>query len=99
MRLKYRKRAWLNGPGEGDAYISGTIKAQKTYIDGRGNTHDGYVDAVLSIADCSRIVTLDFDVYEKAEAQTRLKKIDLMLDFLTKYRDVLATNAQEVFSD
>ena len=57
----------------------------KTYV--RSSAHN--VDASVTLADCSRQISLDFDVYpyDKSSGQAGLKKLDLLIETLVNYRE------------
>jgi hypothetical protein len=43
----------------------------------------------LKIADCDRVVSLDFGDYDAAERENSLYKIDRLVDVLSQFRDAL----------
>lgn len=47
------------------------------------------LDANLSITDCGRMVTLDFDAYDEADIKERFRKIDLLRAALNRIEDGL----------
>lgn len=77
---RYYSRKWLNKEGKGFIEVSGT-KENSTYLD-------------ISIGDCSRHVTLDFDLYEARDGHStrkmRLAKLDLLLSEIQAARDWFA---------
>ena len=87
MAIKYvsfRKRAFLN-PASTDApsYIHAVIES----------SHDGlnpWGTNMLTIADCTRRVQLEFFLGTKSARQISLKKIDLLIKILTSFRAALA---------
>ncbi len=50
--MSFERRTWLNDPKSETAFISGYVEEA---------SEGGYVTATLKIADCDRVVTLDFD--------------------------------------
>ena len=80
----HSNRFWLNHPDfHEDAYMSTTIR--------RG---DRWIDATVKIADCSRSINLDFDIYGGEEAPSNLmdnniEKIDSIIKELQAFRRVL----------
>lgn len=71
--LKVRK--FLNKPGYGGmAAISGQITEQ-------GGT--------ISITDCNRQISLDFDSYYEEGRANALHKLDLLIDTLTRARAII----------
>ena len=77
---RYYSRKWLNKEGKGFIEVSG-IKENSTYLN-------------ISIGDCSRHVTLDFDLYEARDGHStrkmRLAKLDLLLSEIQAARDWFA---------
>lgn len=67
----FKRRQFLNTEGEGGAaYIKAHVNEMQTYPDGGGN-----VDAEFVIADCNRIVSLDFGAYGKDATSNIRQKI------------------------
>ena len=59
-------RQWLNPVGE-NGFVAVNV-----------NTERSYREADLTIADCSRTIKLDFDVYEDAAWNRRWRKLQLL---------------------
>lgn len=74
----YYRRRFLNKRGHhAGAYVIASVE-----LDRRRHCdvdHD-VVDATLTIADCGRITTLDFDAYTEVEARNALYKARLLRD-------------------
>ena len=83
MRFSFRRRSFLNP-------ISTT---HTSYIDAIvESSQDGEYQIgsnVLTLADCRRIVRIEFFLGNKRERRRSLKKINLLIDILTAFRDVL----------
>jgi hypothetical protein len=48
---------------------------------------------VLEISGCSRVVSLDFELYTAAERRNSLHKLDVLIDTITQFRDAVAVEA------
>ena len=57
---------------------------------------DGYKQAELKIADCSRIVSLDVYIDSAKARDKTLRKVRLIVEELTKFKDTLETLTYEV---
>lgn len=67
-------RTFLN-PRTGMASVQATVNAPGPYhLSDEG--YGGSLDASLSLSDCGRQVTLDFDAYDEKDVKERLAKID-----------------------
>ena len=51
---------------------------------------------VLDIADCSRVVHLDFDLDTAARRRNSLHKINTLVDVLTRFRDALEVESARI---
>lgn len=72
---RFYRRRFLNKRGHhAGAYVIASIEFERSY---RDDGHD-VVDAHLTIADCGRVATLDFDAYTTAEARNSLYKARLL---------------------
>lgn len=64
----FYERQFLNSEEHGGtAFVEATIRA------GRHSDSSGWIDANFSVADCSRVVDLDFDVYGDSDENVRQK--------------------------
>lgn len=90
-------RALLNRPGH---QSTGAIVAEvedtsgwKPGKAGDGNDIDRYnlePEWIFQVSDCARAVSFDVNFYDKDGRENSLKKVDVMIDCLTKFRDGLA---------
>lgn len=91
LRRHYRRR-FLNRPGNhAGAYAIADIRIYR----GRGRSAgNNGIDATLTLSDCSRIIDLDFNVYDEASARNALYKAGLLRtmvdDFVTAYEKAVA---------
>jgi len=90
-RRHYRRR-FLNRRGHhAGAYAIADIR---TYRGLGRNARSSGVDATLTLSDCSRIIDLDFNVYDEASARNALYKADLLRtmvdDFVAAYEKAVA---------
>jgi hypothetical protein len=80
----YRKRAFLNPASTGyTSYIHAVVES----------SHDGeyqYGGNLLYIADCTRVISLEFFIGNARARRLSLKKINLLIEVLTSFRDALA---------
>ena len=82
--ISFRKRSFLN-PASTDqtSYINAVVESSQ----------DGeypWGTNMLTIADCRRVVQLEFFLGTKRARQISLAKIDLLITTLTRFRDALA---------
>ena len=73
------KRAYLNPKDHSD---NGLIQS-KVSVD------DYNIDGSVSIWDCSRKITLDFDVHNHKDAAIRAKKLDIIIDHLQEVKKAM----------
>lgn len=74
----YYTRRWLNRPGfHAGAYLIGCIDDYRS-------------SGSLTIADCSRLIRLEFDTYSPASRKNSLYKTDVLIKTLTDMRAELA---------
>ena len=77
---RYSFRDWLNQPDySGNAYIDAAVYSRDRYA-GHG---------ALSIADCSRAITLEFNLDDERDRANSLYKIDLLLKTLKEFKKAL----------
>jgi len=82
---------------------------RRSFLNPISTTHTSYIDAVvessqngeykvgsnvLTLADCHRVVRIEFFLGNKRERRRSLKKINLLIDTLTRFRDALSTEAE-----
>ena len=79
----FRKRAFLN-PVSTDqtSYIHAVVEST-----GEGDYKHG--TNMLTIADCKRVIRLEFFLGRARDRRLSLKKINLLIDILTAFRDAL----------
>lgn len=90
-KVIYRKRQFLNKLGHhSGAFIFAEIlrethkhKNKKTK---KKSIHSSR-EITLSIADCSRIINLDFDLDHIPSANNGLKKLDVLIGILQQFKD------------
>ena len=77
MSTIYEKhsRVWLNPE---DSYDKGYIIHSVCVDEYEGKSFDA-IDASLSIADCNRVINLDFSVYSKKQLKERLDKVEMFI--------------------
>ena len=81
--LTFRKRSFLNPISTSHtSYIYAEAESSRD-----GDYRSG--NYLLTIADCRRIVRLEFLLSTKRYRRLSLKKINLLIDTLTQFRDVL----------
>lgn len=79
--METRRRDWLNHD-EGMAAVQTIGATEKSDI-----FESEYVSCSVTIADCSRNITLDFDMFTKEDAVSRQKKLNI----LRKHMDIIQT--------
>ncbi|SHM37782.1 hypothetical protein [Cryptosporangium aurantiacum] len=94
-RLHYR-RLWLNRPGfHGRGHLLSEVHLDR-------NSDGVAIRAEFLLADCSRSVTIDFDMYENATAADRrnaLRKARLLRESVNSFCDALEVAAAEYEAD
>ena len=79
-----RKRLFLNPTSTG--YTSFILAEVESSQDG-AYKHGNYL---LTLADCKRIIQFEFFLGTKQARRIALRKINLLIDVLTRFRDALA---------
>lgn len=75
--MTYEKRVFLNRRGHhGGAYIHARL----------WSSAQDRVGGTVTIADCARTVSLDFDGYDRGTRGNALHKLDVLINTLTEYR-------------
>ena len=82
----FSKRAFLN---PASTHLTSYIQA---YV----QTGDKWGDNTVLIADCKRVVQLEFFLGSKRHRRISLAKIDLLIDVLTQFRAALAKEIQSI---
>lgn len=84
---RFYRRRFLNKRGHhAGAYVIATVDVEHY-------THKGKerraVDAYIDLADCGRVIALDFDVNSKPRARNAIYKAQLLRDVLDGFIDAL----------
>jgi len=80
---EYYRRRWLNKPGhESTAFVYATIDK-------------GYLDGDITIADCTRQITLSFYANNKKAYKNNLKKLDRLIGTLVEFREAYVKHYEE----
>jgi hypothetical protein len=82
----FSKRAFLN---PASTHLSSYIQA---YV----QSGDKWGDNTVLIADCKRVVQLEFFLGTKRHRRISLAKIDLLIDVLTQFRTALAKEIRSI---
>lgn len=86
--MAYRKRAFLNPISTGKpSFISAVAESSEGGKDECGNY-------VLTVADCKRMVELEFPLTSPRLRKQSLAKIDLLADVINRFRDALHGEAK-----
>ena len=86
----FSKRAFLN---PASTHLTSYIQAYvQTGLDGP----DQWGDNMVLIADCKRVVQLEFFLGTKRYRRISLAKIDLLIDVLTQFRAALAKEIRSI---
>jgi hypothetical protein len=80
----FRKRAFLNHITTG--HTSFIVAEVESSADGAYR----FGNYMLTIADCNRIVRLEFPIGSRSSRRESLAKINLLQDIVTSFRDALA---------
>jgi hypothetical protein len=86
----FSKRAFLN---PASTHLTSYIQA---YVQTGAEGPDKWGDNVVLIADCKRIVQLEFLLGTKRHRRISLAKIDLLIDVLTQFRAALAKEIRSI---
>ena len=82
----FSKRAFLN---PASTHLTSYIQA---YV----QTGDKWGDNMVLIADCKRVVQLEFFLGTKRHRRISLAKIDLLIDILTQFRSALVKEIRSI---
>lgn len=84
----FRKRTFLNPVSAGaESYISVLTESSVNGTYALGNY-------IVTIADCHRIIQLEFPLGDAQRRRQSLRKIDLLLEVLTAFRSALNAEAK-----
>lgn len=90
MPYRVRIRKFLNKPGHhAGAYVLAEVEDSTKHKKDKYGWP--YVHVDLTLADCSRVVSFDFDLSSATHRANSLHKADLLVDSLTQFRDALRT--------
>jgi hypothetical protein len=85
--MAYRKRAFLNPISTGKpSFVYAVAQSSE------GGKKE-YGDYVLTIADCKRMIELDFSLTGPRLRKQSLAKIDLLAEVINRFRDAVHTEA------
>jgi hypothetical protein len=88
MPYRVRIRKFLNKPGHhAGAYVLAEVEDSTKHKKGKHGWP--YVHVDLTLADCSRVVSFDFNLSSAKDRANSLHKIDILVDSLTQFRDAL----------
>jgi hypothetical protein len=84
----YRKRAFLNPVSTNHtSYILAHVESS------RGGEYK-FGTNLIYLADCQRMIQLEFFLGTERDRETSLKKINLLIDTLNRFRDALITESE-----
>jgi len=86
----FSKRAFLN---PASTHLTSYIQA---YVQTGREGPDKWGDNMVLIADCKRVVELEFLLGTKRHRRISLAKIDLLIDVLTQFRAALAKEIRSI---
>jgi hypothetical protein len=86
----FSKRAFLN---PASTHLTSYIQA---YVQTGHDGPDKWGDNMVLIADCKRVVELEFFLGSKRHRRISLAKIDLLINVLTQFRAALAKEIQSI---
>ena len=89
VKIKHHSRKFLNK--------STGVAAIETNID--TTEWCGGVDGSIALTDCNRHINLDFSVYDVKDLDTQIAKLHLLLDEISKFRDVYTANYDAIKED
>lgn len=92
MPYRVRIRKFLNKHGfHAGAYVLAEVEDSRKHT--KGEHRWPYVHVDLTLADCSRVVSFDFDLSSARQRANSLHKINVLVDSLTQFRDALRAEA------
>jgi len=88
MKFSFRRRSFLNPVSTTHtSYIDAVIESSQN-----GEYQIG--SNVLTLADCHRVVRIEFFLGNKRERRRSLAKVNLLIDILTRFRDALIKESE-----
>lgn len=95
MATRFYRRRFLNRRGHhAGAYIYANLAIEARRREGARDV----IDAELTIADCSRVMTLDFAVYDRAGARNAVYKARLLRQVVNDFTDALEAAVADLHS-
>ena len=92
MPYRFRKRRFLNTLGyNAGAYILAVVEDSSNHDQDEHGWP--FVDIDLTLGDCGRIVSFDFDLSTRGARRNSLRKIDILIDTLVAFRGALREEA------
>lgn len=89
MRYHLRVRRFLNRPGHhAGAHVMAVVPDSSSCTK-EGCDHRWCSDPELRIADCSSVISLEFDRDTASDRRNSLYKLDVLIDTLTRFRAAL----------
>lgn len=93
MPYRVRTRRFLNVLGyNAGAYILAVVEDSSRHVQGKHGWP--YVEIELTLADCGRAVTFDFDLGSPGARRNSLRKVDIMIQTLMAFREALEAEAE-----
>lgn len=86
--MAYRKRAFLNPITTGKPSF---VFAVAESSEGGKKTYGNYV---LTVADCKRLIELEFSLASPRTRKQSLAKIDLLADIINRFKDTIHAEAK-----
>lgn len=88
MANRFYIRKFFNRPGyHSTGFIYGYVA--------KTTNRRSYLDATLTLGDCSRQITLDFD-HDKRGRKNTMYKLDTIIEALTKFKEALLTEYEAI---
>ena len=88
VKFSYRKRSFLNPTSTGHtSYILAEVESSQ-------NGEYRWGTNMLTIADCKRTIRLEFFLGRRQERRRSLKKLNLLIEILTRFRDALIRESE-----
>lgn len=94
----FHHRRFLNKPGHHrGAYVLAEVALESHYPSDASAPR--FVSAYLTVADCARMATLDFDATTVAEARNAVHKVEVLQTALAEFRRALVEAIAETEPD
>lgn len=88
--MKYHSRQFLN-ENEGLAAIECSVA--------RYNEDMPYIDAAVTITDCYKAITLDFDMYGEEGAANNIQKLEILMEELARFKEALEKEYEKALAE